>query len=325
MKFIATVLLFILSVTTTVSAQITTSVRLLLLDHPNTQQVVNDGKLLKSNISFSSTNINDHFFVEVWTSSTEPERYGNQGLTTAVVDIVFPNSFFKAINTTLSPQWSMLKFDNKINQADGIIDNVGGNNLAGLAIYPNWHKISVIEFTVLKTINEPVKICSQFAGGHYTYAVKGYGILPKNRIDFGCVTAFCATDSECNDGNSCTTDLCVNNSCEYGEFSCTSPEPCAVSQCNEISGCEVSPKDCNDGLFCNGDDLCINGECQHSGNPCESGLCDEVNDVCRISEDNIIQVTIIYTCILGVDGNPTSCWLDSTKNSSTDLSSVLVR
>ena len=38
---------------------------------------------------------------------------------------------------------------------------------------------------------------------------------------------------------------------------------------------------CDDGLFCNGTDICIDGICAHSGDPCPPGkICDETIDFC---------------------------------------------
>ena len=43
---------------------------------------------------------------------------------------------------------------------------------------------------------------------------------------------------------------------------------------------------CDDGLFCNGDDICFLGECQHAGDPCSLQLlCDEDNDRCYCDAD----------------------------------------
>jgi hypothetical protein len=48
----------------------------------------------------------------------------------------------------------------------------------------------------------------------------------------------------------------------------------------------VDDRDCNnDGLFCNGDEICVDDNCEHSGNPCdEDETCDEYNDMCTPPE-----------------------------------------
>lgn len=53
------------------------------------------------------------------------------------------------------------------------------------------------------------------------------------------------------------------------------------------TGCPPQPPvctadaDCDDGLFCNGAETCVNAVCQAGTDPCEEGqTCDEDNDVC---------------------------------------------
>ncbi|WP_236607773.1 hypothetical protein [Sandaracinus amylolyticus] len=69
----------------------------------------------------------------------------------------------------------------------------------------------------------------------------------------------CARNSDCGDDNPCTDDLCVEGSCTF--------EPNTAS--------------CDDGLTCNGTDVCESGECAHSGDPCSAPThCDEQRDAC---------------------------------------------
>jgi carboxypeptidase T len=44
-------------------------------------------------------------------------------------------------------------------------------------------------------------------------------------------------------------------------------------------GCETDPE-CDDGLFCNGEETCVSGTCQPGSDPCLGQLCDETGDVC---------------------------------------------
>jgi hypothetical protein len=44
-------------------------------------------------------------------------------------------------------------------------------------------------------------------------------------------------------------------------------------------GCSQN-SDCDDGLFCNGDETCSNGNCLSGSNPCPGQSCDDVNDEC---------------------------------------------
>lgn len=81
-------------------------------------------------------------------------------------------------------------------------------------------------------------------------------------VSGGCV-ATCATNTDCNDSNGCTTDLCSG--------------ACLIcSNTNHTSSC-------TDGLYCNGLDNCINGNCDtHAGDPCAPlQTCNESSDACN--------------------------------------------
>ncbi len=80
----------------------------------------------------------------------------------------------------------------------------------------------------------------------------------------------CNQDSDCDDDNECTQDSCSDNQCK---------------------NTPISDAFCHDGLYCNGDDTCLNGACQvHSGDPCANSAsdgdpdcsesCDEETDSC---------------------------------------------
>ncbi len=76
----------------------------------------------------------------------------------------------------------------------------------------------------------------------------------------------CLSNSDCSDGNSCTTDTCVSGFCQNDSVSM-----------NGLS--------CDDGLFCTATDTCQAGVCSGSGDPCSGGAqcansCDEADDSC---------------------------------------------
>ncbi|HKY64245.1 MAG TPA: vWA domain-containing protein [bacterium] len=80
-------------------------------------------------------------------------------------------------------------------------------------------------------------------------------------------TSSCECDeaSDCNDGNACTDNACVQGECVYTNDNGNS---------------------CDDGLFCNGTESCDAGECKHSGDPCAAGgecadSCDEETNSCN--------------------------------------------
>jgi hypothetical protein len=73
------------------------------------------------------------------------------------------------------------------------------------------------------------------------------------------------TAAECDDDNVCTDDRCTE------------------------SGCENVPNTaaCDDGMFCNGSDSCMDGACAaHTGDPCAGRACDEMADSCEGSCSN---------------------------------------
>ncbi|HNO77232.1 MAG TPA: hypothetical protein PKN33_04150 [Phycisphaerae bacterium] len=58
----------------------------------------------------------------------------------------------------------------------------------------------------------------------------------------------------------------------------SSPTP---SPSPDAEDCNVD-SDCDDGLFCNGEERCLNDKCQDGSSPCDAQTenCDEANDVC---------------------------------------------
>jgi endonuclease/exonuclease/phosphatase family metal-dependent hydrolase len=69
----------------------------------------------------------------------------------------------------------------------------------------------------------------------------------------------CTDDPDCDDGNPCTDDTCVDQQCVFTP--------------NDANSCD-------DGLWCNGAEACAGGVCQPGSDPCPSQGCDEANDVC---------------------------------------------
>ncbi|MBM4355894.1 MAG: lamin tail domain-containing protein, partial [Deltaproteobacteria bacterium] len=100
----------------------------------------------------------------------------------------------------------------------------------------------------------------------------------------------CATDAQCNDGNLCTVDVCQAESCQ-----------CTHAQ---IPQCCTAPAQCDDNSACTLD-ACIANECRHgpkqpgvpccvadkdcaSSNPCKAGVCDKGGSqtgLCKLSPD----------------------------------------
>lgn len=115
----------------------------------------------------------------------------------------------------------------------------------------------------------------------------------------------CLADAHCDDGNSCTDDVCTANSCgnppnslpcEDGLFCTTNdvcsggtcvggPDPCVpTALCDENSSSCVdclTSADCDDGNVCT-TDTCLFGFCANDNNtlPCDDGDFCSANDVC---------------------------------------------
>jgi len=97
------------------------------------------------------------------------------------------------------------------------------------------------------------------------------------------LATICAVDADCNDGNVCTNDTCVNGSCQHANNNnpcddgslCTSNDTCSGGLCTG------TPQNCDDSNACTADG-CDGGTglCTHTpiscddGNPCTVDFCD---------------------------------------------------
>jgi len=120
-------------------------------------------------------------------------------------------------------------------------------------------------------------------------------------------TAGC-TNATCADGVPCTADYCdqTANACAHvaDDSACASGEYCdLLVGCVEIIKCDIQP-DCDDGLFCNGVELCTGGACAAGtppdctdAIPCTIGLCDGTNGAC-------VQVPDHSACAPGEQCDP---------------------
>ena len=113
-----------------------------------------------------------------------------------------------------------------------------------------------------------------------------------NNLDGDCCSSFCeigAANAPCDDGRFCTTsDVCdAQARCIGSGTPCGAPDGDinCLEACNEdTDACDAPDPDaspCDDGVFCNGSDLCAAGLCGvHAGSPC-SGPDQDAN--CRES------------------------------------------
>lgn len=95
-------------------------------------------------------------------------------------------------------------------------------------------------------------------------------------------------DADCDDGFECTLDFCgPGGVCTSvpRDVMCDDGEVCTDDTCTGEGpdGCGHTPNTlgCNDGVYCNGIDVCAGGECQHPGDPClGSTTCSETMGGC---------------------------------------------
>ncbi len=111
----------------------------------------------------------------------------------------------------------------------------------------------------------------------------------------------CVHDEDCDDGDLCTDDACVELACLNTQKDCSGGvcDP-ATGACVECLG----SSECDDGLFCNGVESCVDGECVVGISPCLIGVCDEDAHVCAqcVTSDDCFSenLCLIGTCIAHV-------------------------
>ncbi len=98
--------------------------------------------------------------------------------------------------------------------------------------------------------------------------------------------------TSCNDGQFCTIDdVCTSGVCGGTERDCSDGVACTADSCDEENDQCVNTPDnsyCDDGLWCNGEEICdASAGCQpgtpvncDDGDECTIDSCDEVNDMC---------------------------------------------
>jgi len=149
----------------------------------------------------------------------------------------------------------------------------------------------------------------------------------------------CTIDEQCNDGNTCTTDFCINGICFYtpnagscddgnacttndtcsggvciggAALNCDDGNICTDDSCNPFGGCvhvfNVHP--CDSGNPCTTYDRCINGVCQggpprdcDDDNVCTDDFCDPTNGCMHVNNsdpcDDGCECTTNDTCSNG--------------------------
>jgi len=90
----------------------------------------------------------------------------------------------------------------------------------------------------------------------------------------------CDADADCPGGGVCVAQVCLGGSLEPAD--CDDDDPCTDDALVDDE-CLHTPNTsgCDDGVFCNGSDTCLDGECAvHGTPPCAADRCDEATRTC---------------------------------------------
>jgi MYXO-CTERM domain-containing protein len=113
----------------------------------------------------------------------------------------------------------------------------------------------------------------------------------------------CATTADCDDGNGCTVDVCVNKLCQFTPLvgctpcdiaaDCDDGNPCTTDSCSATGACviqnapDASP--CSDGRACTSPDFCFGGVCQGPINCPGGGDCDASGECIPVGETLVFR------------------------------------
>ncbi len=127
----------------------------------------------------------------------------------------------------------------------------------------------------------------------------------------------CSCDdlNNCDDGDPCTADSCLDGICTNTPINCDDGDPCTDDSCDSGSGCVNTSIDCNDGDPCT-IDSCVGGVCQYDpvncddADPCTDDSCDSGSG-CSNTPVNCDDgdACTIDTCdsVLGCQHTPVDC------------------
>lgn len=157
---------------------------------------------------------------------------------------------------------------------------------------------------------------SKYTGAGCDFCAEGYHFVSGE-----CLADACSFDADCDDGVACNgKESCVVGGCLAGtQIQCqqhsSCKEPDGSCECDEgfilqgeacIEGACTMDSDCDDGLFCNGEEECIDGSCASQPFDCmENGHCDESTQACVCDEGYSMEQDQCFA-MLEIKGN----WID---------------
>lgn len=149
---------------------------------------------------------------------------------------------------------------------NGLDDDCNGSIDDGLAPVATTCGVGACAATGTQTCVDGVLTDSCTPGNSSAEVCNGLDDDCNGLVDDGIAPACCDTDSDCDDGNACTTDRCENSVCTHGS----------------VADCCQTDADCDDGLFCNGQERCnaVAGCIPAGRPPCPPPFCDEINNRC---------------------------------------------
>ncbi len=93
----------------------------------------------------------------------------------------------------------------------------------------------------------------------------------------------CSSNADCVAGDPCTTGVCIDGCCNDVAVECPPGEVCdpQTGECAPPYTPCTGDSDCDDGLFCNGAEFCVDGECRSCTQPCtQEQTCSDGSDEC---------------------------------------------
>lgn len=124
------------------------------------------------------------------------------------------------------------------------------------------------------------------AGNSYLVRIGGFREEEgPGSVFIACTGSECDEASDCDDGDPCTENRCVTGNCRFDPKNsgpCSDGDPCtAGDSCSEGVCVAGEPLECDDRVFCNGQEVCLDGACMSLGEPCADGAwCDEASQAC---------------------------------------------